>query len=130
MSEDQIVYCRSCEQHHGARWLCDSSKALIDAIIEKANSYELEPIKFDDPIMADADQVADVLMRSVTINAGAADVAGIARPLVILSGLDQYGKPLPRWLYIASIQDLQRTRDLFSRMVSIAIEEARRRRAG
>lgn len=120
--------CPGCEQHHDERWLCDPGKALLDAIAAKAGSYTLDPIQFDAPVPAGLDQVADVVLRQFTVNAGTAEVGGIPRPLVVLSGRDQGDQPLPRWVYIGTIPELQKARDLFARMVSMAIESARQGR--
>ena len=123
------ISCPVCEQVHPERYLCDAGKAFFEAIKARAGSYTLEPMEFDQ-IPAELGQVADAVLRSFTVAAGTAEVGGVPRPLIILSGNDMDGKPLPRWLYIASIQDLQRARDLFTRMVSMAIDQARKQRGG
>lgn len=122
--------CPGCEQRHDDRWLCDPGKALLDAIAARAGSYTLDPIAFDAPVPAGLDQVADVVMAQITVTGGTAEVAGVPRPLLVISGMDMAGKPLPRWLHIGTVQELTRTRNLFDRMVSLAIDAARQGRRG
>lgn len=124
---DSAIYCHACEQHHGDRWMCDAIKAFIDAIAARAGSYNLDPIDFDQPVPAEVAQVADVMVRQFSVAAGVAEVAGTMRPLLIFSGRDQGNNVLPRWLYIGTVHDILRARDLFNRMVSLAIDQARKK---
>lgn len=122
------IDCPGCEQRHDDRWLCDPGKALLDAIAAKAGSYTMEPIGFDEPVPAGLDQVADVVMSQLTVTGGTAEVGGVARPLLVISGRDMAGRPLPRWLHIGTVQELTRSRNLVDRMVSLAIDAARQAR--
>jgi hypothetical protein len=125
--DHDAVDCHWCEARHGARYLCDPVKLYLEALVARAGSYTLPTTEFpEDPIPLPP-ELGDILLRQVTVMGGTGDVAGTRRPLIVISGRGADGQPLPRWVYIDTVQNIQRVRDLFNRMCSLAIDAARRR---
>lgn len=123
------IDCVGCEQTHDDRYLCDAGKQLLDAVAARAGSYNMPTLDLsDDPIPAELAQIADVVMRQITVQAATGEVAGMPRPMLIISGVGLDGKPLPRWVYIGAEREVAAARDLFNRMCSLAIEAARKGR--
>ena len=126
---EPIVDCPWCETRHGGRYLCDPVKLYLAAIAAKAGSYDLPNLEFDKPVEFPP-ELGDVLMRQFVVNGGTADVGGVRRPLVVITGRDAQDKPLPRWTFIGTTQEIVRIRNTFDRMVSLAIDAARKHREG
>jgi len=126
---EPTVNCPWCEDQHGNRYLCDPVKAYLDAIVAKAGSYTLPDVELNEPVELPPG-LGDVLMRQFVVNGGTADVGGVRRPVIVITGRDAQGEPLPRWTFIGTTQELQRIRNTFDRMVSLAIDTARKHRQG
>lgn len=120
-----MTTCAWCETEHDERYLCDPVKEMLDAMARRGESLTMPTMEFTEAMPVMPAELGDVFMRQLTVQAGIADVGGVTRPVIILSGRGFDGKPLPRWTYVCSVADMQRTRDLFNRMCSIAISRAR-----
>lgn len=119
-----MTHCQWCDSEHDERYLCDPVKAYLAAIHTKAGSYDLPDIEFSEPVTIPA-ELGDVLMRQTVINGGTAQVGGVHRPVIVITGRDSVGAPL-RWTVIGNPQDITRLRGTFDRMCSLAIDAARK----
>jgi hypothetical protein len=72
----------------------------------------------------------DRLVGQVVVQAATADVGGVRRPGVLFTGRDVYGGVLPKWLYLATDEDLGRLNALVHDMTSMAIRRAELERGG
>jgi len=120
-----MIHCPWCDTEHDERYLCDPVKAYLAGIVAKAGSYDLPDIEFSEPVTIPP-ELGDVLMRQTVINGGTAQVGGVHRPVIVITGRDSTGAPLPRWTVIGSPQDLTRLRNTFDRMCSLALGAARK----
>lgn len=122
MSDD----CRYCETRHDARWLCDPARKVLDALLERGQRFDMPAVEFPEAINhADAFGEDTVLVAGVVVKAGVAEVAGTPQPVLIFTGNDIDGRPLPNWLYCASPPDMKRVMKLVTDMGTMAIRRAR-----
>jgi hypothetical protein len=120
-----LADCGWCETRHGVRWLCDPVKTYLDAVREHAGGYDLPDMAITEPVQIPP-ELGDVLMRQFLCYGATAEVGGVYRPVIVVTGRDSTDKPLPRYTFIGSVQQLQRIRDTFNRMVSLSITAARK----
>lgn len=117
------IVCAFCSGRHGDRWLCDPAKAILDGMAARAAEVDMPVLDFaDSPIPASS----DVIMRQVTVMAGTIPVGPQEHkfPALVLSGLDQHSKPLPRWTYPSDPANMLRLKDLFISRIDLAIAYA------
>jgi hypothetical protein len=118
--------CRYCDQVHDARFLCDPAKRFLDAVAAQGQRFDMPTIEFPEPINhADAFGENTVLVAGVVVKAGITPVAGIQQPVLIFTGTDIDGMPLPNWVYCASPRDMKRVMQLVTDMGTMAIRRAR-----
>lgn len=123
---DAITDCRYCEQRHAGEFLCDPARKVLDALVERGQRFDMPVVEFPEAINhADAFGADTVLVAGVVVKAAVTDVAGIPQPVLIFTGNDIDGKPLPNWLYVASPRDIKRVVGLVSEMGTMAIRRAR-----
>lgn len=125
------THCRWCEQDHDERYLCDSIKRLVDALYARGTELTFPDVTFPEPIPGHELGLGldvtrgDALMAQVVVQAGCLDLDGVAKPALILTGLDTYRRPMPKWLFAGDPLDLDRTVRLVQRMAALAIRTAR-----
>lgn len=121
-----MVNCRYCETSHDARWLCDPATRVLDALLERGQRFDMPTVEFPEAVNhADAFGEDTVLVAGVVVKAAVTEVAGIPQPVLILTGTDIDGRPLPQWLYCASPPDMKRVMKLVTDMGTMAIRRAR-----
>ena len=126
-----MIHCRYCENDHGDLLLCPPARRVLDALAERGQRFDMPVIEFAEPALpVDAFGGGTVLVQQVVVKAGVTEVAGVAQPVLILTGQSVGGGVLPEWIYPASEGDLRRARDLFSEMTEMAIRRAKLQRQG
>ena len=117
--------CRYCTETHGDLLLCEPARKVLDALLERGMRFDMPTIEFPDPITtADAFGADTVIVANVVVKAGVTEVAGVNRPVLILTGQDIGGKVLPQWLYPGDADSLRRTSKLVDDMTEMAIRRA------
>ena len=120
------AHCRYCEGSHGEQFLCDPARRVLDALLERGQRFDMPVIEFPEPINhADAFGEDTVLVAGLTVKAGVTGVAGTPQPVLVFTGNDIDGRPLPNWLYVASPADIKRIVKLVGDMGVMAIRRAR-----
>ncbi len=118
--------CRYCNHSHDEQFLCTPAKRVLDALLARGQRFDLPTIEFPeavhDPNMFGEDTV---LVAGLTVKAGVVEVAGTPQPVLVLTGNDLNGKPLPNWIYAASVPDMKRMMKLVNDMGVMAIRRAR-----
>jgi len=118
--------CRYCEQPHAPDLLCDPARRVLDALLERGQRFDMPTIEFPEPINhADAFGADSVLVAGMVVKAAITEVAGMQQPVLVFTGTDIDGRPLPNWLYIASPADMKRIMKLVTDMGTMAIRRAR-----
>jgi hypothetical protein len=118
--------CRYCEQEHESALLCDPARKVLDALLERGQRFDMPTVEFPEAINhADAFGENSVLVAGMVVKAAVTEVAGIPQPVLIFTGTDIDGRPLPNWLYVASPPDMKRVMKLVSEMGTMAIRRAR-----
>ena len=121
-----IFACRYCEQCHDPELLCDPARKVLDALAERGQRFDMPTIEFPEAINhADAFGEDTVLVAGVVVKAAVTEVSGIPQPVLVFTGTDIDGRPLPNWLYVASPRDMKRVMALVSEMGTMAIRRAR-----
>lgn len=121
--------CRYCAEPHGSSLLCGPAKTVLDALYARGMRFDMPAIEFPEPLThAGAFGAGTVVCRQVVVKAGVTEVAGVARPVLILTGQDLDGNVLPEWLYPADDEDLRRLVKLVTDMGEMAIRRARDQR--
>lgn len=124
---DVTTECRYCDQVHDARFLCDPAKRFLDAVAAQGQRFDMPTIELDEPYLgADVFGPGTVLLQQVVVMAATVPVAGVPRPVLIFTGTDAEGKPLPQWLYAGAASEIRRTVKLVSDMGELAIRTARK----
>jgi hypothetical protein len=123
-----LAGCRYCDQPHDDRFLCDPAKRFLDAVTARGQRFDMPTIEFpEEPILgADIFGAGTVLMAQVVVMAAVVPVAGTPRPVLIFTGTDAEGEPLPRWLYPGAASEIRRVVRLVSDMGELAIRTARK----
>ena len=117
--------CRYCSRTHGTLLLCEPARLVLDALAEQGMRFDMPTIEFPEPITtADAFGADTVLVANVVVKAGVTEVAGVPRPVLVLTGRDIGGKVLPSWIYPGDAESLRRTSKLVSDMTEMAIRRA------
>jgi hypothetical protein len=121
-----ITICRYCEQTHDRDLLCDPARRVLDALLERGQRFNMPTVEFPEAINH-ADVFGDdtVLVAGVVVKAAVTEVAGTPQPVLIFTGNDIDGRPLPNWLYVASPPDMKRVMKLVTDMGTMAIRRAR-----
>jgi len=118
--------CRYCEQQHEPTLLCDPAKRVLDALYAQGQRFDMPAVEFPEPVShADAFGDGTVLVAQVIVKAAITDVAGVARPVLIFTGRDSDGKPLPNWLYCGAASEVRKIVKLVADMGEMAIRRAR-----
>lgn len=118
--------CRYCEKSHAPDLLCDPARRVLDALLERGQRFDMPTVEFPEAINhADAFGEDTVLVAGVVVKAAVTEVAGIPQPILIFTGTDIDGRPLPNWLYCASPPDMKRVMKLVTDMGTMAIRRAR-----
>jgi hypothetical protein len=113
------IECGFCTKRHGDRWLCDPAKAILDGMAARAAEVNMPVLDFAE---APIPSSAEVIMRQLTIQGGNIETAAGAKvPVVMLGGLDQHSRPLPRWMYPGLPHELEKAKALFASRVDLAI---------
>ncbi len=121
-----VTDCRYCETAHAETLLCTPAKKVLDALLERGQRFDMPTVEFPDAINhADAFGEDSVLVAGIVVKAAMTEVAGTPQPVLILTGTDIDGRPLPNWLYIASPSDMKRVMKLVADMGTMAIRRAR-----
>lgn len=129
------VDCRWCAARHTARFLCDPARKILNALYARGMEGNMPSIEFPAPIPAEqlgyklGGDPGDRLLRQLVINAITLDVAGIPRPGLILTGQDNAGDPLPRWVYAADDAGIRAAAKLVDDMGRLAIRTAAKARS-
>ena len=118
--------CRYCEQRHAPRLLCDPARRVLDALLERGQRFDMPTVEFPEAVNhADMFGEDTVLVAGVVVKAAVTEVAGTPQPILIFTGIDIDGRPLPNWLYVASPPDMKRVMKLVTDMGTMAIRRAR-----
>ncbi len=121
-----IFYCRYCEQNHDPDLLCDPARKVLDALAERGQRFDMPTVEFPEAINhADAFGEDSVLVAGMVVKAAVTEVAGMPQPVLVFTGTDIDGQPLPNWLYVASPPDMKRVMKLVTDMGTMAIRRAR-----
>lgn len=126
--------CPYCERQHAPRHLCDPAAAVLEALRERGQSFNMPTIELVDPVPAEdlGLDPGDTLVRQLVVQAatipGPAD--HIIYPAIILTGTDTDGRRLPRWLYAGDGNDLGKVSKLVADMVRMAIRGAAQGKTG
>lgn len=120
------VPCRYCETGHDEKLLCDPARRVLEALAARGQRFDMPTVEFPEAINhADAFGENTVLVAGLTVKAGVVQVAGTPHPVLVFTGNDIDGAPLPNWLYVASPPDIKRIVKLVSDMGVMAIRRAR-----
>ena len=118
--------CRYCAETHGTMLLCEPARRVLDALYAQGQRFDTPTIEFPEPVThAGAFGGSTVLCRQVVVKAAVTEVAGVPRPVLILTGQDLDGNVLPEWLYPAGDDDMRRLTELVADMGEMAIRRAR-----
>jgi hypothetical protein len=118
--------CRYCETRHDGNFLCEPARRVLDALVKRGQRFDIPTVAFPEPINhADAFGEDSVLMAGVVVKAAVTEVAGTPQPVLVFTGTDIDGNPLPNWLYCASPSDMKRVMKLVTDMGTMAIRRAR-----
>lgn len=126
------VYCQFCSEHHRARFLCNPAKQILEKVAQKGMSFDCPTVDFSEPV-EDAGigfEPGDLWMSQVVVMAATCEVAGGTQPLLIFTGRDLQGLPLPRWMYAADDERIIAFKDLVASRVDLAVQAARSQRPG
>lgn len=122
--------CRYCEQRHPGRYLCDPARQILVTMHERADSYNMPSIDFDEPMWGPArealgfGQPGDALLVQVVVKSLVIDTAGVWRPAIVLTGRTADDQVLPQWLYAGEDDDLRRAAALVTERTEAAIAAA------
>lgn len=124
-----MVECRFCGERHRPRYLCDPAKRVLEALIARGMELNMPTLDFPEPLKAEdmglGLEPGDQVLRQVVVMAGTGDMAGTWVPVIVFTGQDMEGKPLPRWIYIADAHDMGILRELVTGRIDRAISAAR-----
>jgi hypothetical protein len=118
--------CRYCDSTHGDLLLCEAARKVLDALQERGMRFDMPTLEFPGPVMeADAFGADTVICQNLVAKAGITEVAGVNRPVLILTGLDIAGRVLPSWLFPGDALSLRRNAQTISDITEMAIRRAR-----
>jgi len=127
--------CRYCDETHEPRYLCDPARRVLDAMVARGMSFNMPTLAFPEPIPAAELGLGlglgpdDRLVVQVSVmGAVVPDAGGVIRPAVIFTGRDAYGAQLPRWLYAADDDGMNRLAQLVREMTALAKYSAAKER--
>jgi hypothetical protein len=120
-----IRECRYCAETHGTLLLCAPARRVLDALLERGMRFDMPTLEFPEPVTpADAFGADTVICAQLVAKAGVTEVAGVMRPVLILTGQDIGGKVLPSWMLPGSGPDLRRFSKLVRDITEMAIRRA------
>lgn len=120
-----LIRCRYCENEHGDLLLCDPAKRVLDALAERGQRFDMPTVEFPEPITGPgAFGDGTVIVAQVVAKAGVTEVAGVNRPVLILTGRDIAGNVLPEWVHPGDAEGLRKVSKLVSDMTEMAIRRA------
>jgi hypothetical protein len=118
--------CPYCEETHGDLLLCAPAKRFLDAVIARGRRFDLPAMEFDEPVGGAGMFGPDtVLMAQFLAKAAVVPVAGMHKPVLIITGADADGRPLPNWLYAGNAAEIRRAVKITADMGEMAIRRAR-----
>jgi hypothetical protein len=120
--------CRYCEQRHDPDLMCAPARRILDAMVERGMSFNMPTIEFPEPLPANdlglGIRPGDALLAQLVVEAATVPLAGVLRPMVILTGRSVYGGEVPRWFYAGDVDDMARLRGLITDMTELAVRAA------
>jgi hypothetical protein len=120
--------CRYCDQRHDPDRLCAPARRILDAMVERGMSFNLPTIEFAEPLPANelglGMRAGDALVLQLVIEAATVPLAGVLRPMVILTGRSVHGGEMPRWFYAGDEDDMARLRELVNDTTEMAVRAA------
>lgn len=124
-----IIHCRYCEQDHGDLLLCPPAKRVLDALYAQGQQFNMPTVEFPEPITGAFALGGDaILIRQFVVKGAVMDVGGTPRGVLIFTGQDLDGRPLPEWVYPGSDRELNAAAKLVTDMTEMAIRRARQAR--
>lgn len=121
-----IIHCRYCDAEHGDLLLCQPAKRVLDALYAQGQRFDMPTVEFPAPITGpDAFGGGTVIVAQVVAKAGVTEVAGINRPVLILTGRDIAGNVLPEWIHPGDAEGLRKVSRLVHDMTEMAIRRAK-----
>lgn len=117
---DTMIDCVWCDGRHGDRYMCDPVRNHVAAIKQRADANTLPTMSFDEPVYVPP-AADDQVMSQLVVLAGEMEVAGIMRPTLVFTGRDDHDKPLPRWIYAGTPNDIRKARQLVDDMAALAL---------
>ena len=126
MTRAEPIFCRYCRSRHMPRFLCDSAKGYLDAMVAKGASYNMPTVEFDDPLPSGVAFLGpdDRLVTQLVVKAATVPLHGVVHPMLILSGRDANQRALPNWMYAATPEEMVGLPRLVTEMAEMAIRRA------
>jgi hypothetical protein len=117
--------CRYCTETHGTLLLCEPARRVLDALADQGMQFDMPTLEFPEPITSPDEFGPDtVLCAQLVAKAGITPVAGVPRPVLILTGRDIADRLLPSWLLVGDGKDLRNFSRLVKDMAEMAIRRA------
>lgn len=117
MSRAAPIACPFCSSRHMPKFLCDEAAALLAKLREKTEANKAPG--------AALDGVQDVLLTQFVVSSAVLPAQDAMLPALVFSGRDQHGRSLPRWMYVASVDQLDQAKAHFVEQADDAIARAR-----
>ncbi len=125
--------CLYCTGEHEPRWLCSPAKQVLDTLIARGMEMNMPTLVFPEPIPMDQQEglgQVDALVAQLVVMGATIEVAGMARPALMFTGLTAHGDRIPRYLYAGDVGDIRRAVKLVSDMAGLAIRNAAQANGG
>lgn len=121
---NRMVDCDWCRTKHHKRFLCDPVVAMLDAMRARGDEATMPTLEFDDTLPATVDPNSDQLLSQIVIQAAVIGLPGVNHPGIIITGMDADRRPLPKWMYAGTDQQLRSIVKLMREMADLAIRQA------
>lgn len=118
--------CSWCAKQHAIDLLCEPARELLAAIRARGDALNMPTVEFDTPV--DVAGIESYLVAGWNGTAASVDVAGIARPALLLTPTLLSGPAPHGFLFPATDEGLRDFRDLIDRLVDMAIRAAETKR--
>lgn len=118
------MHCPWCEGEHAEDYLCPPAKAVLDLQIELARTHDVAQREYPTPVGLKGSRPGDAILRQFLVQAGVVPVAGVPRALLVFTGEDANGSPLPRWVFMGGDQEIRGVVKLVEDNANLAISRA------
>lgn len=120
------IDCPFCQQSHAALMMCPPARRVLEALQERGMRFDMPTLEFPEPVEGAVGVFGGgtVAVAQIVAKSAVAEAAGVFVPVLVLTGVDAEGRPLPEWMFAAGATDMRKMTALIAEIGDQAVRGA------